>query len=139
MGASEPGQSPKRCLFCNMLHFFLEERNSGPPSRGGLSHWGKGKGTKSCAGWVQTQCELLCNKADGPPGWWVVKSRGRGRRRRRRKGGNRAPREFERADCMIWTRQSLQVKARAWIWGKAGAVTVTVVSGTHLAHTQDVT
>lgn len=67
-----------------------------------------------------------------------MKSRGRGRRRRR-KGGNRAPKAFEKADCVIWTRQRLRVKAGAWIWCKAGAMTVTGISGTHLARAQDVT
>lgn len=39
---------------------------------------------------------------------------------------------------MPWTRQRLQVKARAWIWCKAGEVTVIGISGTCLASTQDV-
>ena len=39
---------------------------------------------------------------------------------------------------MPWTRQRLQVKARAWIWCKAGEATGTGISGMYLASTQDV-
>lgn len=34
VGASEPGQSPKQCLFCNMLHFSLRKGTQDLPREG---------------------------------------------------------------------------------------------------------
>lgn len=47
-------------------------------------------------------------------------------------GGNRPPGGFKREDCTPWARLCLQMKARAWIWCMAGAVTLIGLTGTLL-------
>lgn len=52
-------------------------------------------------------------------------------------GGNRPPGAFKREDCTPWARQCLQEKARAWIWCKAGEMTLIGLTGTSLVSAGD--